>query len=174
MRTEMFRRTEPEQAHGPAERSQTCQCWRTALLIGSITGDTTLGFCLRCPGRMIDQIAEDRRCNGWNRKEVGLRRRDGAGAVRALLSRSFELRVMADERLPALVHAHHAMVLLLRRQHAGSPASASCPMASMGSRSGRPNTPSSRMEMRRRNGPIKAPCIVNLQRQVYDRQRDAR
>lgn len=95
----------------PAKGSEDCQCWRTALLVGSVAGNAAFSFGLCCPGRVTDQITEDRRRYWRSRKWVGLRRRDGAGAVRAFLGRSFELRIVADDELTARVRAHPAMVL---------------------------------------------------------------
>ncbi len=60
---------------------------------------------------MTDEVAVDRRGHRWSRKWVGMSGRDRSGTVGALLSRSFELRIVADCEFAALVHAHHAVML---------------------------------------------------------------
>ena len=100
-------------AKAPAKESEGSLRGRSAFLVGTVARDATLGFGLRKPGRVAERITENRGSNRGSREWVELSGCNGTGAVRTLLGRRFELRIVAYYQLAALIHAHHAVVFAI-------------------------------------------------------------
>ncbi len=80
-------------------------------MVRPLAGDAAKCLGLRKPGWMAEEVSNDCCRQSWFRERIGLGRSDGGRAIRALLSRSFKLRITAHDELATLVHAHHAMML---------------------------------------------------------------